>query len=446
MFELQFVKVDHQSIKDFINKAKHRIIFVKPAFYKWEIEEIIKTLDKNNIHQCDIYFEIGDGSIRFGLGDIDALKLISEKQNKFIVQMVNRIRLSILIVDNNCLIYTPNIAQLDGETDKIEFPNGLYGNKSLVEKILIEFPNYSFKAPQKIIEEINNPFEEINHIETLHTEAVTEQLNDTLSKLNNNPPIDPLKLKKMHFYRNNFKLLKRQVKGIKIKNKKLNLNSFIKLLESKNDRLLSSWNIFSNEDIKDFQNMLHFEKEIQLLDNEFLFDFGRFGYLITTEKIKDYEKGIADLKVEFLDFLRGKVNEETENRFKTYKDKDKYEKKSFDQVLNGSRKDLAEYLMTISKVDNSSFNRILEDDRFLNWQYDNKKMTKDEVYINYIESFVDNKLRFPNEEELLEKIDIKLDFYDISDELLNRNSDFNKYLNIYNLKELREYEEGYKTL
>lgn len=440
MLDIQFVNVSQQSIEDFISIAKHRIFFVKPAFHGWEIEKILTTIKKNNISPCEIYLENGDESIRFGFGDINALKLITENHDKIMVQMVSRIRISILIVDNNCLIFSPSLAQLEDGNDQLDFPSGIYGNKNLVEKILLEFPNYSFEISLKV-DDISNPFDETKNIEILHQQEVTEQLNATMSKLEEYPPVDPVKLKKIHYYRNNFKILKRQLFGFKIKNKKLNLNSFIKLLESKNERLLSSWNILSQEDVKLFQDMSYFEKELQFLDNELLFDIGRFGSLIRTQSIKEYENKIKALKNEFMNFMKG-VNM-NENRFIKYRSNNNEILFSFEQVLNNSRKDLIEYLESISKNDKSFPKRILEENRNFKRNLDNESMSLDEVRNNFITSFVDNKLKFPNEEELLGKIDIILDFYDISDELINSNKDFNEYIENNRLNDLRNYEEGY---
>jgi len=439
--DIQFVNVSQQTIKDFICIAKHRIFFIKPAFYKWEITEILTTIEKNNITPCEIYLENGDESIRFGFGDKDALKLIKENHDKLIVQMVNRIKISILIVDNNCLIFAPSIAQL--EDGKDHFPSGIYGNKNLVEKILLEFPSYSFQIPIKV-DGITNPFDEIKNIDILHQQTVSEQLDITMSKLEEYPPVDPVKLKKIHYYRNNFKILKRQLFGFKIKNKKLNLNSFIKLLESKNDRLLSSWNILSNEDVKHFQDMSYFEKELQLLDDELLLDIGRFGSLIRTQSKKEYENKIKALKDEFMDFMKGV--DKKENRFFKYRSTNNEKLISFEEVLNSSRKELIKYLESISSNDKIFLERILDENRFLKRSLDDESMNLDEVFNNFITSFVDNKLKFPNKEELLGKIDIKLDFYDISDELLNSNEDFNKYMENYKLNDLRKYEEGYVSM
>jgi hypothetical protein len=55
--EFEFVKVTNEKVLEFIHQAKHRLLFVKPAFYKWEIETIINTKKLKNIYLCEVYCE-----------------------------------------------------------------------------------------------------------------------------------------------------------------------------------------------------------------------------------------------------------------------------------------------------------------------------------------------------------------------------------------------------
>lgn len=445
--KFEFVKVTNNRITEFIHQAKHRILFVKPAFYKCEIENIISVKEKNNIPLCELYLENGDEAIRFGFGERDALELISEKQDLLTVQLVDRIRLSILIVDNNCLIFSPSIAQLDKEDNPSDFPNGFYGDKNVVEMIITKFPTYTLNTPINHgideIEAINNPFEEIEEIMGSHHKGITQELEKTINQLDENPPINPSKLHKINIYRNNYKILKRQLIGIKVKNKKINLKSFYKMLSTNNERLLSSWNIFTNDDIRSFQDMTFFENELQLIDNDFLLDIGRFGLLIETSNKEEYQKRVNTTKQEFIDFLNGDMKE-GKNRFLEYRTKGNSKAKSLNQVLEDSRSHLIKYLLTLANAEESFELKIFDEDRSLKREYENENINIDDVFITFISNFVDNKLKFPNKEELIEKIDIKNDIYDISDELLNNNEDFDFYIKKYDLDNLRRYNEGYE--
>ena len=59
-----------------------------------------------------------------------------------------------------------------------------------------------------------------------------------------------------------------------------------------------------------------------------------------------------------------------------------------------------------------------------------------------IEDFVDNRLKFPKTDEMIEAIDVKLAYYDVSNELLN-DEEFIKVLDEYGLK-VRKYDSAYE--
>lgn len=447
--EFEFVKVTNEKVLEFIHQAKHRILFVKPAFYNWEIEAIINASKEKNISLCEVYCEKGDEAIRFGFGDREALDLIVNNQGTITVQLVDSIRMSILIVDNNCLIFSPKIAQLDNIEKATDFPNGFFGDKNVVEMIINKFPTYSLISPQidnSAIETISNPFNSVKKIVKLHQDGVSNELKNAIEKLEKNPPVNSSNLRKVNIYRNNYKILKRQLFGIKVKNKKINLKPFYSLLSTNKERLLSSWNIFTNKDIQSFQDIAFFEKELQAIDKELILDIGRFGLLIESSKKDDYIKKVDIMVQEFINFLKGDIKDET-NRFKEYrKNNENKNAKSLSEVLDASRADLTEYLLTLAQAELSFEKIILREDRALKRELDKKIIDKEEMYQKFIDNFVDNRLKFPTKDELLEKIEIKNDFYDISDELLNNNKDFNYFIKKYDLDNLRKYNEGYEQM
>ena len=446
--EFDFVKVSNEKIINFIHQAKQRLLFVKPAFFKWEIEQILSVKENNYIPQCEIYLENGDEAIRFGFGDHDALELMKSKQDLIMVQLVDRVRLSILVVDNNCLIYSPSIVHLDDKDKPSDFPNGFYGDKNVVEKIINKFPTYTFNKPSTVdnehIDSISNPFEGIEEIVKQHHQNITEELGRTITILKKNPPVDPSNLRKVNIYRNNYKILKRQIVGIMINHKKINLNAFNRLLSTNNKRLLSSWSIFTNDDIQELQDMTYFGKELQTIDDDLLLDVGRFGLLIETTKISEYNKSVNSLKEEFVDFM--KEIPQDKNRFIEYKKNGSNNTKSLNQVLEDSRADLIKYLITLANAEEAFEKIIFKEDRSIKRDFELKKINKEDMFERFINNFVDNTFKFPNKEELLERIDIKHDFYDISDELLNNNPDFDIFIKKYDLDNLRRYGEGFEQI
>jgi len=67
---------------------------------------------------------------------------------------------------------------------------------------------------------------------------------------------------------------------------------------------------------------------------------------------------------------------------------------------------------------------------------------KAQIVQKIIDDFVENDLKFPGIGLLIEAIDIKLDYYDVSDELLN-DDEFREHLGNAKINP-REYDQGYE--
>jgi len=135
---LKFVKVTENDLLSFISSAKKRIIFAKSAFTKKEVECILDTIDRSRV-SCNLYIEAGDKAIRFGFGETEALKLLDDNLGKINLHIADRIRMAILIVDNEALMYSPNLSFIEEELQGMIFPNGFFGRDSITELILQEF-------------------------------------------------------------------------------------------------------------------------------------------------------------------------------------------------------------------------------------------------------------------------------------------------------------------
>jgi len=247
--------------------------------------------------------------------------------------------------------------------------------------------------------------------------------------LEKNPPVDPAELRRVNFYRNIYKLMKYQIRGVQVRNKALDLRPFNKLFPESNKHLKRSWQVFSSEDIENISEFPGFRKEILDLVDQHTVDAGRHGYLIALDKKKTLED-LIDKKVEgFIESLKkgGGPGE------------------ALRATLNQSRTGLANYLVeevnTAQEIPEALFagNRILlKKLSDQNCPEENKTKIIQEV----IEDFIDHELRFPKVDVLIEAVDVERDYYDVSDELLN-DEDFKKCLSKAGIRP-RAYDEGYE--
>jgi len=118
-----------------------------------------------------------------------------------------------------------------------------------------------------------------------------------------------------------------------------------------------------------------------------------------------------------------------------------------------SKNELVKRLIDIAKGDKEFINTICSKDRQISMKLSSHKMNEEEVRKEFIERFTINNLKFPSEQDIFERIDVRIDFYDISDELIYENSDFQELLEKYKKSdknehgiEIREYKEGFKNI
>lgn len=197
MSEIEFVKVLNNYISDFINKARERILIVKPAFFKSEVEQLLNVVQFTDI-KCTIFLEAGDQAVRYGYGDLEGLKLISINSDKFNVQTAQHIRLSTIIVDDEAVVYTPAALYMENEPNEIAFPNGFYAGKDIVNQILTQF-----NLEKKEVIQIENkskiiPFPKCN-IDTNSEETAANDIKVSIKRLEEIPSVDPSKLRKVNF-------------------------------------------------------------------------------------------------------------------------------------------------------------------------------------------------------------------------------------------------------
>ena len=135
MGAVQFVTVSRETFMEFLDKAQNRIIIAKAGYFKTEIEKIVSLINDRKIH-CKLYVDTEENAVRFGFGEQSALELIKKKIDILNVQNVERIRLSIVIVDEDILFYFPAALSWESDPEKLVFPNGFMGYKCVTDDIL----------------------------------------------------------------------------------------------------------------------------------------------------------------------------------------------------------------------------------------------------------------------------------------------------------------------
>lgn len=435
--QIRLVNVTDGYLLSFIRDAKERIIIAKPAYKLGEIETILNKIKNSNV-KCKIYLEMGEQSIRNGLGETGSLNLIRKNFDILNVKLMEKIRIAIVIIDNKSLIYTPNISLLEESWSEEIIPNGLLGNSAITEQIHVELSSNEKELlikGEKILSSLNSQLVKDGSIN------IEQNICKAINNLSVNPPIGITRLRKVNFYRTNYKLVKIQSIGIRIKNKKISLRPFTMMLENRDEREARSWNIFSAEDLKKLGDAKLFYSEIKKIIENYLLDAGRFGYILNIYKKQKFDKEINKLKAEFIEFIKGENKENKNNRFyKSIKFANSKTEDNLQSILDNSRELLAQYLFKISKNDTKLGNEIFKKDRLLVLERNEKGLSEEEVKRIFIKRYIKNTLKFPRTKDIIDRIDVKVDYFDISDELINDNNDFKKIINKYNTHYIKQLE------
>lgn len=453
---VEVVTVTQDKLLEFISNAKEKIVIAKPSYTKKEILTILNVIKNSNIKN-KLYIESGDNAIRYGFGETEAIKIINEHLSVLNVQTEGCIRLSIVVIDNETLIYAQNILFMEKETTDFTFPNGIFGDEEFTNMILKKI-DYKEEIIKSIDESVSTnkrviPFPKCK-IEVKNSQEAKRDLENMIASLKINPQIDPSKLNMINFYRNKYKLVKIIREGLKINNKAISLRPFKKLLTDPNEHSKRSWTIFKSEDIKKLENINLFKKELDEIQSKYLQNAGRFGQIIKVENKKELSDEIEQLEKEFLDFVKGETENISKSRFynkvkstkkvnvDTSEDINMDTKKNIECFINNSRNQLKGELLETCKYDEGFKNNMYKRDRYLKNKVEKGIIEFEEAKSEFIEKFIVNDLSFPDVDEIIKRINIKVDYYDISDELLNNNKDFQKVIEKLDIQ-FRDHEKGY---
>jgi hypothetical protein len=451
----------YHDILNIIRKAQERIIFIKQAFFKEEIESILQSKKESNVN-ISLFFEKSDKPIREGFGDKDAIELIHKNIELIDISHFKVENIAILIVDKITFIFTPpniNVSYYNSRMHIIllnEKETALFLQKHFRDKV--DVPERS--DDKSIGDEIQSSFEdEKNSLEKLK------------EKLEKDPPLDRSKLEKVKFYRNNYKILKRSVCGIRINNKSLSLRPFNAFSSMKDDRLKRSWTIFTKSDVDDLQDLKAFEKEYDEIINKYKYEenlivCGTIGDIVKVDKKDSLASDLKLLEHDYIEYLnpgyfykRGVKDEKTFNRnkekimkrFTMNSEENSEQKKSFQDVLDSSFDKLKNYLIGECNFNDENKKAVLKyiskEYKSLDRQYnsENDVENQEKKIGEFMDRFIYDKLKFPDFDDLIETFEIKLVWYDISEELIFQNKDFQNIVKEHNLG-LRTNSVGYQEV
>ena len=448
MYELAetgFTTITQEQIRTYIEKAKRRVVYAKPAFYEVELQTLMAAAARGVL--CDVYFDRGDRSIRRGFGDAEALKSAKNAEKlleTFHYHLKDRIRLAFLIVDDIAVVFAPNISAFEKETESTDFPNGIICQGELAEEVARLFIRelaQPDKPTQTMVvnfgkgEEAETEPEQIQVTVTVNQpedpEEKQEELNEAIKVLEINPAVKAEELQKTLIYTDNYKIMKVISNGIQINNKTITLRPFYKFIGVIPENAIREWQIMTYDDKKKLESTKRLKQGIDRVKNEYrdrklLFDAKKHGTIIDVTVIKEFMEKLEKEKEEFISRYRGRDNTDVSE---------------LQKVLDDSAEKLREELYKHCSANFEAFKTAIgKDERYAKFLTRNSKMTMITDFLNETD-YLHTVLKFPTIESIINSIDITFAYYDIANETL-ADEDFAEIITTNHL-EPREYKIGF---
>lgn len=444
--DIRFVTMTEADLVTLLRQAQQRIVIAKPAYFVEEIEAILETIKSKRV-SVSLFMEVGTESIRRGLGEQKALEQIGSNIALLGVQTVPRINAGVVVVDDKVAVFSPQALDPNRPEDEQMFPDGIMGGKNIARQLLDNLRQPNTQLPLQAKSHVV-PFPTPQVMKAPPSEVV-QQIQRATQELTDNPPVDPKELRKVTFYRNSFKLVKVTVYGIKIRNLKISLKPFNQLLSTVNEHLLTSWVLFKPEEVSKMESIALFESKMREVLENFTYDAGRFGFIIAVTSKKDFKATVRSLEEQYTDFMKGEVTNIEENAFACAQTNQAAGGVALGEYLEESRSELQKHMLKVCENDPSFMDRVWGDRRLVRL-YGKVRNGEALARTEFIEQLIANNLKFPNEQELISRIQVKLDYYDISDELLTQNTDFSDIFDKHKEKlssdDLRALSEGYEKM
>jgi hypothetical protein len=441
--DVKFTEVTPEVLEKFLATAVRRIVIAKAGYSVPEVTQLINLVKERKI-SCDLYMEEGEKAIRYGFGTAEALPLLKENMDCINVQSVNQIRMALVIVDDTALVYASIALSWEKTPEKLEFPNGFFGGKSIAETL---FKQMGGEIVVLDIEK-DGAGDSIDGKETKFTipvlplpkknpEQVKKELETTTKALEENPPVDPTILRNTTFYRNRFKLLKMIIHGAKVENKRLDLRQFNRMFPATNNRLRASWSVLSANDVKSLKYISQALAKIEQELSNITFNTGRYGKLIKRMDMKVLEKKVNASITELKSKLKGEIPVQKQQTIPQLT-------VTIDSIFAVSKKELKNYLFTLAIEEDSCFDKLFSNERTLykKMMDPHDVLTKETAVKQALETFIDDTLKFPSVSKIIDSIKVDFDYYDVSDELL-ADKNFMKTLEEFDIV-VREYNQGFE--
>jgi len=308
-----FTIINSTILAELIKTSEDRLIIVSPGITNDVAIAIAQKANENKIKSIEVIIDSDPDAIRYGYGQIEAIKTLQNLNIKLRTQP--GIRIGIIITDLVSLIFTPTPQNLEEEVKSLSAPNAIYLEKKQVEELL-----------DSIITE-RAAKSDSGEVEIGQKEIKREEVKNIENELIERPPIKPDLERRMRVISSVFQFVDTEFKGARIFNNSFSLTGRdlgIKDTELAS-RISARYQLFNNEQISVLKNQFDLETVLNKIKDAYLKKIPNYGSVLHYKNTKEFTQAVEFFQEEI---KRTKQNIET----------------TFSEMLKKSRQELFSFI------------------------------------------------------------------------------------------------------
>lgn len=369
-----FTIINSKILIELIKLTEQKLVLISPGITNEVAIAIAQQINEKKINSVEIILDSNPEAIRFGYGQIEAIKTLEKFNVKIRVQ--KGIRIGIIITDDVSLMFTPTPLNLEEELNNDSTPNAIYLGKKQVEDILDSIlPDRSEKT-------------KMGKSEIGEEEIKKEEIKAIEKDLTERPPIKPDLARRMLVVSSKFQFVDIQFGGARLKNHSFSLNG--KDLGIKNNalanRITARYKLFDEKQLLSIEKKFDLEEKLKKIKKHFLLSVPGYGTILYFTKRKEFEKSLLEFQ-KLIDKQKNEVEDQLRKTLEVSRDKVIPWMKQNLKRLGKSELEEILYPMSINDLDNFVYNYVAD--------------------------------KFPTAKSMLENISFSLKITNVSDQLIN---------------------------
>lgn len=289
-----FTYVNSQKLVDLIKLTETKLVLISAGISNEVAIAIVQQINEKKISSFEIILDSNPESIRYGYGQIEAIKTLEKFNVKIRVQ--KGIRIGIIITDDVSLMFTPTPLNLEEELNNDSTPNAIYLSDTQVEDVL-----QSLDPTKK---------GEKQEIEIGTTIIKKEEIKAIEKDLEERPPIKPDLERQMRVISSVFQFVDTEFKGARIFNNSFSLTG--RDLGIRDEKLASRisarYQLFNQDQVMKLKEEFDLESVLNTIKDAFLKKIPNYGSVLHYQNAKKFEEAIESFKSE-LEIVKPKIEE-----------------------------------------------------------------------------------------------------------------------------------------